>query len=428
MQQRALSATESFESILSEARKYRLNLILANQFMTQLTDKIREALLGNVGTLMSGRIGVTDAELMEKAFSPVFNAEDLHKQPNFNWIATVMMFDTPTSPFTMKSLPPMGEDNDELMKRMKTYALSKYGRPRAEVEAEIDARLAASNEQGSKEETPVAAPAAVAPVGGAAAVAANIPKPAAKPKKNFLDSWLEKKAKLEKKSREEAVAAMNENKAAAPKGPFKKKPVPAPPVEKPKPIQKAAEPVEPVASTAQTAPAPAPASAAQPVAPVSKPVAPAPKPATAAPAKVATPKVAAPAAKKPAPVPAPAPTPAPAPAPDPTSIKIEHDPNARKLKAAEELTEMSTGSAWTSVATENAAGTTVEENKKATDDFMKADARIKIQHEPRQVLNVSQHAVTAPVAAQPVATTKQANTSDSKAAKDDEDGTVLRWR
>ena len=424
-------ATESFESILSEARKYRLNLILANQFMTQLTDKIREALLGNVGTLMSGRIGVTDAELMEKAFSPVFNAEDLHKQPNFNWIATVMMFDTPTSPFTMKSLPPMGEDNDELMKRMKTYALSKYGRPRAEVEAEIDARLAASNEQSSKEEAPAAAPVAAAPVGGAAAVAANIPKPAAKPKKNFLDSWLEKKAKLEKKSREEAVAAMNENKAAAPKGPFKKKPVPAPPVEKPEPIQKTAESVEPVASAAQATPAPTPA--AQPVAPVSKPVAPAPKPATAAPAKtatpkVATPKVAAPAAKKPAPAPAPTPTPAPAPAPDPTSIKIEHDPNARKLKAAEELTEMSTGSAWTSVATENAAGTTVEENKKATDDFMKADARIKIQHEPRQVLNVSQHAVTAPVAAQPVATTKQANTSDSKAVKDDEDGTVLRWR
>jgi hypothetical protein len=70
-------ATESFESILSEARKYRLNLILANQFMTQLTDKIREALLGNVGTIMSGRIGVTDAELMEKAFSPVFTARSI---------------------------------------------------------------------------------------------------------------------------------------------------------------------------------------------------------------------------------------------------------------------------------------------------------------------------------------------------------------
>ena len=97
-------ATESFESILSEARKYRLNLVLANQFMTQLTDKIREALLGNVGTIMSGRLGVTDAELMEKAFSPVFTAEDLHKQPNFCAIATVMMFDMPTSPFTISLL------------------------------------------------------------------------------------------------------------------------------------------------------------------------------------------------------------------------------------------------------------------------------------------------------------------------------------
>ena len=52
-----------FESILSEARKYKLSLIMGNQFMTQLTDKIREAIIGNVGTVISGRIGVTDAEL-----------------------------------------------------------------------------------------------------------------------------------------------------------------------------------------------------------------------------------------------------------------------------------------------------------------------------------------------------------------------------
>ncbi len=191
-------ATESFESILSEARKYRLNLVLANQFMTQLTDKIREALLGNVGTIMSGRIGVTDAELMEKAFSPVFTAEDLHKQPNFSWIATVMMFDMPTAPFTLKSLPPMGEDNDELMVRMKAYALSKYGRPRAEVEAEIDARLAVTTKK-------PAAPAGVAPAaGGAAAAVAAKPEP----QKNFLDAWLDKKSALETKAKEEARQAV----------------------------------------------------------------------------------------------------------------------------------------------------------------------------------------------------------------------------
>ena len=133
-------ATESFESILSEARKYRLNLFLANQFMTQLTDKIREAILGNVGTLMAGRLGVTDAELMEKAFTPVFNAEDLHKQGNYQAIATVMMYNMPTSPFTMKLLPPMGEANPELLQNMKAFLATKYGRTRAEVEAEIQER------------------------------------------------------------------------------------------------------------------------------------------------------------------------------------------------------------------------------------------------------------------------------------------------
>lgn len=138
-------STESFESILSEARKYRLNLILANQFMTQLTDKIREAILGNVGTIMSGRLGVTDAELMEKAFSPVFSAEDLHKMANYSAVATVMMFGIPSAPFTMKLLPPMGEENPELMQSMREYALSRFGRPRKEVEAEIEARIGKAN-------------------------------------------------------------------------------------------------------------------------------------------------------------------------------------------------------------------------------------------------------------------------------------------
>ncbi len=206
-------ATESFESILSEARKYRLNLVLANQFMTQLTEKIREALLGNVGTIMSGRLGVTDAELMEKAFSPVFTAEDLHKQSNFTAIATVMMFDMPTAPFTINLLPPMGESSDELMERMKAYALSKYGRPRAEVEAEIDARLAATDEPKPK-----------ASSAGEAADTAKM-----SPKKNFLDSWLEKKANLEQQAKEEAKEAIATKQATpAPKATQNAAPAPAP--------------------------------------------------------------------------------------------------------------------------------------------------------------------------------------------------------
>ena len=203
-------ATESFESILSEARKYRLNLVLANQFMTQLTDKIREAILGNVGTIICGRIGVTDAELMEKAFQPVFNAEDLHKIPNHEAVTTVLMFGLPTSPFTLKLLPPLGESSDELMARMREYALSRYGRPRAEVEAEIEKRLAASDEADS---APTPAPAPTN--SGAAPNVMAKPAEEPKPKKNFLDSWLEKKAKLEKQAREEVKASAIQ-KAATP--------------------------------------------------------------------------------------------------------------------------------------------------------------------------------------------------------------------
>ena len=134
-------STDSFESILSEARKFRLNLFVANQFMTQLTDKIREGVLGNVGTVIAGRVGVTDAEMLEKVFAPTFKAEDLHKQPNFHAIATVMMYDMPTAPFTMNLLPPMGEENRDVFKSLKNYSATKYGRPITEVEREINERM-----------------------------------------------------------------------------------------------------------------------------------------------------------------------------------------------------------------------------------------------------------------------------------------------
>lgn len=78
-------ATDSFESIMSEARKYRLSLIMGNQFMTQLTDKTQEvAIIGNVGTVISGRIGVTDAELMVKKFQPTFDVDDGQNYQTFN--------------------------------------------------------------------------------------------------------------------------------------------------------------------------------------------------------------------------------------------------------------------------------------------------------------------------------------------------------
>lgn len=138
-------ATDSFESIMSEARKYRLNLIIAHQFMSQLTDKIRSAVLGNVGTIIAGRIGIEDAEILVKKFAPVFDAEDLTKLPNYQAITTVMVNGIPSSPFSMNLVPPMGSPNNQLRDALKNLSAAKYGKPRKLVEEEINKRLGMSN-------------------------------------------------------------------------------------------------------------------------------------------------------------------------------------------------------------------------------------------------------------------------------------------
>ncbi len=189
-------ATDSFESILSEARKYRLNLIVANQFMTQLTEKIREALLGNVGTIVCGRIGVTDAELMVKAFSPTFTAEDLTKTPNFAAVCKVMMFDMPSAPFTISLPAPMGEPNDELMESLKAYSATKYAKTRTEVEKEIEERWSAAS-KAKQEASPKPIEGDLSPVSTKSASDTDsalntAPDAPEKPKKGFLDDWLAK--------------------------------------------------------------------------------------------------------------------------------------------------------------------------------------------------------------------------------------------
>ncbi|GHU08191.1 hypothetical protein FACS189431_4000 [Alphaproteobacteria bacterium] len=173
-------ATDSFESILSEARKFRLNLIVANQFITQLTDKIREAIIGNVGTVVCGRVGVTDAELMVKRFQPTFDVSDLQDIPNHQAIAQMLINGTPTQPFSMKLPVPMGVPNADMASQLRQLSASSYGRPRQEVERDIDARYAAAIPQN----TPNGSPGMPAvPAQGAA-------------KGSFLDDWLAKRQNL----------------------------------------------------------------------------------------------------------------------------------------------------------------------------------------------------------------------------------------
>lgn len=179
-------ATDSFESILSEARKYRLNLILGNQFMTQLTDKIREAVIGNVGTVLSGRIGITDAEILVKKFAPTFDAEDLTKMPNFQSVASVMINGVPSAPFSMSWIASMGEPNQQLSDALKKLSAAKYGRPRAKVEKDIFDRLGKADAE-KKAKLDQMRQAQSRP---------GNPSSAGKSGSSFLDDWLAKRQQL----------------------------------------------------------------------------------------------------------------------------------------------------------------------------------------------------------------------------------------
>lgn len=199
-------ATDSFATILSEARKYRLSLILANQFMTQLTDQIRESIIGNIGTIISGRIGITDAEILVKKFSPTFDAEDLTRLPNFQTITSVMINNVPSAAFSMSLIPSLGQSNPELRDALKKLSAAKYGRPRAQVEQEIFARLGAGDaakkqklealKQAQQQRMAAlqgAQPGGAPPMPGGASASPAAPKPAA----SFLDEWMAKRQKIQ---------------------------------------------------------------------------------------------------------------------------------------------------------------------------------------------------------------------------------------
>jgi hypothetical protein len=189
-------ATDAFETILSEARKYRLNLVLANQFMTQLTDSIREAIIGNIGTVISGRIGITDAEILQKKFAPTFDAEDLTKLPNYQTITSVLINGVPSAAFSMTLIPPMGQSSQQLAEALKRLSSSKYGKPRAVVERDIFARLGAGD-AAKKAKLDAMKKAQQDRIG-----AANVPV-SDQPKQNnnsnnssFLDEWIAKRQQL----------------------------------------------------------------------------------------------------------------------------------------------------------------------------------------------------------------------------------------
>ncbi len=95
--------TDEFQTILSEARKYRLSLTVGNQYIGQMTDEIKNAVFGNVGTLLIGRTGSDDAKFLEGQFEPTFNAHDIVGQPNFNFYSKLLCNGEYPTPFSMET-------------------------------------------------------------------------------------------------------------------------------------------------------------------------------------------------------------------------------------------------------------------------------------------------------------------------------------
>ncbi len=132
-------ATDSFASILSEARKYKLNLIVAHQYIEQLPEQVAAAIFGNVGTLVCFRVGAADAEMLEKEFAPFFTEEDLVNLPSFCVYLKLMIDGISSDPFSAKTLPPLYDElvtntNDKIIK----VSRERYAHGRAVVEDKIN--------------------------------------------------------------------------------------------------------------------------------------------------------------------------------------------------------------------------------------------------------------------------------------------------
>lgn len=135
-------ATESFAGILSEARKFRLNLIVAHQYVGQLMigeiSKVRDAIFGNVGTIIAFRVGAADAEFLEKEFEPEFNAQDIINLPNYNIYLKLMVDGLTSRPFSATTLPPFAlASNEDNKLKVIENSRKNFSKPRNKIEEEI---------------------------------------------------------------------------------------------------------------------------------------------------------------------------------------------------------------------------------------------------------------------------------------------------
>lgn len=130
-------AVESFASILSEARKYRLNLIMAHQYIAQLSEEVRDAVFGNVGTIITFRVGSPDAMFMEDEFMPRFLPEDIINLPKFSVYLKLMIDGVSSQPFSAATLPPIAHRTGSEQKVIE-QSRERYAGKRANIEEHVE--------------------------------------------------------------------------------------------------------------------------------------------------------------------------------------------------------------------------------------------------------------------------------------------------
>jgi hypothetical protein len=130
-------ANESFADILSEARKYKLNLTVAHQYVEQMQEEVASAIFGNVGTMITFRIGATDAEIFEKQFSPIFTAEDIVNLGKFQIYLSLMIDGIGSRPFSARTMAPIPKTPTSMRPQVIEYSRSNYAEPRGIVESNI---------------------------------------------------------------------------------------------------------------------------------------------------------------------------------------------------------------------------------------------------------------------------------------------------
>ena len=192
-------ANESFADILSEARKYKLNLTIAHQYIEQMEEEVRAAVFGNVGTMIIFRVGAFDAEVLEKEFAPVFTAEDIVNLGAYQIYLKLMIDGISSPPFSASSLPPIPQQDQTMVAEVIAESRRQFAHTRADVEAAINewhkpiakpppapktAVVAAAGgtatTSGTASSSQVASPKA-ASAGSTSTFGASAPKPAPKP-------------------------------------------------------------------------------------------------------------------------------------------------------------------------------------------------------------------------------------------------------